>query len=303
MDFENYEKQHNHISGDSIYADCVNHCRSYKQMWVRGDKNATAHECSHGIHAELRNAQSFSFRAPTFDHNGVEILDIVLSDEHIAHAAGLGHQCRLIQPNLEYVRPITGQGINAFYIPKNQYIVLKEPGIRKSSAIKFLPKELREYRYGTYVSGQKAWDGQPLYIFDEWNAYCNGDESALDMAEKGTWDEGFNSDCGLGIVEFVIYSTAIMMSAHRSDNNLDEKLIPFFRWNVNRSMNLVFRIQKFWPWDGREKLYNRLKSDSVGSDMRTFLKDVIKYDLPSKLEDTLEVPEPKPDAEIDFNAF
>jgi hypothetical protein len=55
--FKNYPPVHRIESGNTLYADVINHCRSYKNFIVSGSKISTCHETSHGCSSEIRNSE------------------------------------------------------------------------------------------------------------------------------------------------------------------------------------------------------------------------------------------------------
>ena len=54
--------------------------------------------------------------------------------------------------------------VNGFYVLEGRGVVIEEPNMRKSRVAEFVPQSLRSYRYGTYITGQSAWDDTPLYL-------------------------------------------------------------------------------------------------------------------------------------------
>lgn len=79
------------------------------------------------------------------------------------------------------------QQVNAFYVGYGQAIVLPEP----RTTLERVGKRVTQYRNSTFqlyfVGGLRDWNNQPLYVLDEYSAYVNGSQAAL---ESGHDDHG-----------------------------------------------------------------------------------------------------------------
>jgi hypothetical protein len=244
MNFTKYPATQQIERGNTVYADVVNHCNNYKDFVVNGSISTSVHEITHGINANLRNGA--------------------------IKATSPGGPCRQYVPTL-----VGSERSNAFYVLQDRAIRLKEPNKRKSDCIKFIPTTLRNYRYGTYVAGQQAWDDSPLYIFDEWIAYSNGAANVIQQSKDGTYKDGA-SDYIFGPLEFVVYAAATLMAA----GDLDPLLVEFSNFQFRRVFNIYFEGIKLLPWADADKLYGQLKSGSEANDIRTFLKQKIAFTIP-----------------------
>jgi len=61
---------------------------------------------------------------------------------------------------------------NAFYCLKGKAVILKDPNITIKNVTKYIPSNLKSYRYQLYFVDQlKNWNDMPTYILDEWTAY------------------------------------------------------------------------------------------------------------------------------------
>jgi hypothetical protein len=168
---------------------------------------------------------------------------------------------------------------NAFYILSDRACFVVEPGILKHEATPFVPQSLREFRFGTYVSGQSAWDDTPLYLWDEWNAYINGGEAALDMADAGQWNEGWRDQSG--VIEFVAYGVAVAMAVSENDpgyllSDEGEQFKNMLAYFVERSLEMHRRFAAMSDFQSQtsDDLYEGLRSNSDAAEMRQFLADM-----------------------------
>lgn len=167
---------------------------------------------------------------------------------------------------------------NAFYILSDRACFVVEPGILKHEATPFVPQSLREFRFGTYVSGQSAWDDTPLYLWDEWNAYINGGEAALDMADAGQWNEGWRDQSG--VIEFVAYGLAVGMAVAENDpeylvSDEGEQFKNMLAYFTDRSLDMHRRFAAMSDFQSQtsDDLYDGLRTNSDAAAMRQFLAD------------------------------
>lgn len=142
---------------------------------------------------------------------------------------------------------------NGFYLLEDRGIRLEEPQGRKSDCIKFIPPDMRYGRYGLYVQGQKDWEGNPLYIFDEWVAYLNGAKCMLHYAALGD-TEGRNTDYLFGPIEFCTYGIATLLAHPRQD------IEDFVRWMCAETESLYLKGKDAFSWSDADKCYAQLKS-------------------------------------------
>lgn len=266
-----YPAQHEDVAGDQIYVDCIQHCRSWRQMQEASSKVTTAHECSHGAAAEIRIRSGSPYgilrisKGPQMEAPaGEPAIPRLIKPVAIPHAA---------LHFMTFEGPATAGRFNAFYLTRNQAVKLPEPNCRKRDAVPFIPQGLREYRFQTYVTGQAEWDDMPLYLWDEWVAYVNGADACLDLVKRNEYTEGWR-DIVFGILEFNIYSTAIMMAAHAKDPNTEKALLPFFQWHWKRAWNTFYapELAQF-AFPDQDRLLDRLKGDD-GRAMRGYLENL-----------------------------
>ena len=175
------------------------------------------------------------------------------------------------------IRNSAGSGNNGFYVIDGKGVVVKEPNIRKRDMIKYLPPELRSYRYGTYVTGQNEWDDQPLYIFDEWTAYINGGAVSVEDQQNGNHQSDW-TDAVSGCLDFSIYSIALAMAIKEKDPEYFEsnkQFRNFLYWNLKRARDTydVGSKMKEFTFADQDKLLNNLVSSPAAEGMRKFINE------------------------------
>lgn len=259
MDFLKYPKLHSDESGDSVYADIINHCKSYRSFLVAGNRTTSAHEVTHGINNELRNAHGAEYGIIT-----VNTRPRPYKFSTITHP----RQC------------LANATVNAFYVRQDRAVVLPEPSCRKRDAIEFIPPKLRDNRYQLYVEGQTEWDSQPLYIFDEWIAYGANAACAIDDAKNGR--QKSDTDEVYGVIEFVAYAVGVLMAAD-AHGGLDKNLAAFSAWHLREAFNLFFTGRDLFPFDGQDKIVAALQSAPEWAHQRDFLKARLNFTVPSKV--------------------
>ena len=172
----------------------------------------------------------------------------------------------------------TGGRANAFYCLTDRVALVVEPGIRKADVAPYVPASLRGSRFGTYVTGQTAWDDRPLYIWDEWVAYTNGSEVALGLHRAGQWRYGWR-DAVAGTVEFTAYALAVGAAVEARDPTYfqsNTQFRAFLAWNARRAMTL-FRegaaVESF-RMDAQDALYRALRESPDAEPLRAFARRV-----------------------------
>lgn len=289
--FFEYPSRYPQLDKGTAYDDYVYHALNYQSYLVRGSQTSSAHECSHKTHADIRNARGANYSITV----GRPLYMQGSPENPILVKTALPPTQKIQFHNL---KDFEGERVNAIYCGKNRAITLKEPNIKKSSCIPFLPRVLREYRYTTYIEGQRSWDNEPLYVEDEHGAYINGTLTGLDIIERGGNLEW--TDLALGPLEFNIYITAILMSAEKA-GELYEKLIDFIKWQLIVGFNAFFKARKHFPWDRQDTLLHNLQVHPDGANMRSFMKTILKLEVP---DDAIDPDDPdEPDKELSKDDF
>lgn len=135
-----------------------------------------------------------------------------------------------------YIRIKEGGGrVNAFYVFDSRYITFQEPRVTKSAVAEYIPEEFKDHTlYRMYITGQKAWDDTPLYIFDEWTAYTNG--AVLGKS---------NSEIEYALI-FAFFAMSLIECVEEQDPSYNprEVLLPYVEWNVQRCFDISERFGK-----------------------------------------------------------
>lgn len=166
---------------------------------------------------------------------------------------------------------------NAFYVLGDRAAFVLEPAMRKSDVAAYIPMVLRGSRYATYIEGQTAWDDTPLYIFDEWTAYCNGAEVGIDQVQHGLYD-GQWTDAVSGPLEFSVYAIATAMAVKDKDPAYFASNLQFRRftaWNIQRAMHLfdLGRVMTEFQWADQDAYANTLRTSPDAEALRAFARD------------------------------
>jgi hypothetical protein len=176
-----------------------------------------------------------------------------------------------------YLRNKSGSGVNAFYGLEGRGIIIEEPKIRKSYVNKFVPQNLRSYRYALYLDGQKEWDDSPLYICDEWNAYVLGGKCNVDDVQngryKGAWSDGVS-----GCLDFSIYSIALSMAIQKGDPSYwenNKQFRSFMIWNLREAYKtyMLGRRMEQFKWDKQDALLKEFLTSASAELMRKFVRE------------------------------
>ena len=145
---------------------------------------------------------------------------------------------------------------NAFYLFNDKAYKCTEPNLRKSDAAQYIHSQLRYSRFKTYITGQTAWDDQPLYIMDEWNAYIAGAECAIEISKKGI-NQNKGTDISFGPIEFLIYSCGLILAIKKKDPRFFEKELDFMgfvRYQRDRALSAATEANSIYPWNATAKL-------------------------------------------------
>lgn len=128
-----------------------------------------------------------------------------------------------------------GNRVNAFYVGGGMAVVLKEPGVQLRTVAGYVSPELRNSTYKLYFIEQaQHWNNEPLYVLDEWSAYCNGSQAARELGcdphgthERAIWFCHF-ADCVVKAVR-----------EHDPDYTQLQDLTEFVEWQKARAKKLA----------------------------------------------------------------
>lgn len=174
-----------------------------------------------------------------------------------------------------------GVRVNGFYALEGRGVIIEEPGIKMSHAVKFVPENLRSYRWNLYMVQQlRDWNDTPLYICDEWNAYVLGGMCGVDDVKKGKHKEGW-SDGVSGCLDFSIITVGLAMAVKENDPNYwnsKPQFNNFVIWNLKRANETYLaghRMEQF-KWEKQDKLLKEFLFSESGEPMRRFIKEELE---------------------------
>ncbi|MBY0369286.1 hypothetical protein K2X33_01280 [bacterium] len=174
---------------------------------------------------------------------------------------------------------------NYFYLGDGQGVLIQEADgtdkglFQKAHVAEYVPKSLRDHRYGLYVVGMRNWNDRPSYLLDELAAYTIGAETAVELIRAGKWRESGNIDEVKGAMEFVTYGIAMLQAnrdyyARGGRNLFEEKpeLVQVVRHLSERAVK-VFRegnqIRNFQGF-GQQQLWENFKNSPDAQGLRDF---------------------------------
>jgi len=194
-----------------------------------------------------------------------------------ANALTAGHETSHgIHAHLRNYENTTGTRANAFYVLGNKAAFVTEPNIRKSDIKSRIATPLRGPRYQLYLVQQTAWDDTPLYVFDEWNAYINGAEVAIDQVTNGLYTAGW-TDAVMGPLEFTAYAIATAKTISELDPQYFASNVQFKRftaWNIKRAMGLYEqgRVMSQFMWADQDAYAVKLRTGAEAEPLRQFAR-------------------------------
>jgi hypothetical protein len=181
-----------------------------------------------------------------------------------------------IHAHLRNYKNTTGKKANAFYVLADKAALVIEPNMYKSEMASYVPQSLRGFRYGTYITGQTAWDDTPLYVWDEWNAYVNGAEVGVNRVKEGLWKEGWRDQSGN--LEFVVYAMALAQAVADKDPgyfSTYKQFREFLMWNTERAMALFHEHQNMPEFTSSDvgAYHQTFKTSADAEALRKFIRD------------------------------
>ncbi|MCB9560054.1 MAG: hypothetical protein H6708_06560 [Kofleriaceae bacterium] len=169
--------------------------------------------------------------------------------------------------------------VNGFYVLRDRAVILLEPPVSKTEVGPRVPASLRGHRYDLYIAHQEGWNDRPLYVLDEWSAYCNGAAVDIDRAQRGLTHRGFVvTDAIMGPLEFGVYAIAVVRAvAEVAPDYLRDhpELAAFVAWNLRRAMGLyrLGRAITELAWTDADTYLDALRTGDDAADLRGFVRD------------------------------
>jgi hypothetical protein len=166
--------------------------------------------------------------------------------------------------------------VNGFYVLEGRGVIIEEPNIKKSQVNKFVPENLKSYRWKTYFVSQDYWEDRPLYIMDEWSAYIIGGKSCVQDYKSGIYKDGW-TDGVSGCLDFSIYTLALCMAIKEHDPeywNNNKQFKSFVFWQLNEAYKTFMEGRKIdsFKWDKQDFLLKELINSPEGEPFRKMLE-------------------------------
>jgi len=124
---------------------------------------------------------------------------------------------------------------NAFYVGGSKCFIIDEPQVTLAIVSQYVPSEHRNRYFQTYLlDSRRNWNREPLYILDEWTAYCNGCEFAHASGRNPSSDQ-------TALRSFIHYVSAVLQATEKHDPNYPQmdQLREFICWQMNRTAKLL----------------------------------------------------------------
>lgn len=176
------------------------------------------------------------------------------------------------------------------YVGYDKAVKIKQPKFKITDVANMVPSSLQKGRFKLYlIDQQKGWDNEPVYLWDEWVAYCNGLEAGIEMVNKKLLSPPKDTRCdyGFSVIEFSVYATYVAMAQKKHDSDYDNKqMLEFLAWNLERSMTLYKESQKiyYFTWDKDEYL-NHIRTSDDAAPFREFIIKTYGEEWASKVFD------------------
>lgn len=223
------------------------------------------HESTHGLNAQVRNGEirmleqlQISFPHAQF---GMPEPDNYL----LPRPATLGERVATAMAMDEVVPFKVYRGdINGFYVLEGRGVQLQEPAFKLNDVANAVPSSLQGMSFQLYLRQQQQyWNGQPLYVLDEWAAYTNGLTCAL-QGSDGTYSDTLQA------VEFMGYAWCLLKLAADKGHSQFDDLRNFIAWQSARVRGLYDQTK------GNGQL-SSAKTDShlatlLGSELKDFMQ-------------------------------
>lgn len=181
----------------------------------------------------------------------------------------------------------------AFYC-LNDIAFLLEPteSTRLTHAAQFVPKELMGDAYQHYMVEQRfphpkfpgslGWDGEPLYIFDEFSAYINGTECIVELIKSGNFvvtDDTYRPTLGK-VLQFAGYSSAVIAAIITYERGYDiSPVVEFWNYQYKRALGLLAESNKLRHRKLYDAEHDKILDRFVNSKLSRYItKDKIRED-------------------------
>lgn len=172
------------------------------------------------------------------------------------------------------------------YVLQSRLCVLDHPRVKLSDVARAVPRSLRGDVYNLYLTqAQQWWNNEPLYVFDEWVAYCNGTAAIMDLDEKGLLRRGdryYGADLEK-VIQFVGYALVVAQVGHEklsTERPNKQRFKVFTQWHIERSMRLYLSGRKSRVIDPSkaDETLRSLRQSPDATDLREFSRSFFGED-------------------------
>jgi hypothetical protein len=135
-----------------------------------------------------------------------------------------------------------GANYNAFYCLNTSVAIFRTPRFRKSQIAQFIPAEVQQTKtFKLYVTGQRAWDDDPTYIFDEWVAHINAVIAYKELRKSGqvNMPESEGQHEATNAILLTIFSNAVLQATLAYDPQFVDLdvMADFVGYNIQRTVD------------------------------------------------------------------
>jgi hypothetical protein len=141
-------------------------------------------------------------------------------------------------------------------------------------------RQLSASRYNLYLVEQaRSWTNT-LYFFDEWNAYVGTTRSAVEIQRAGRWNPADNADPIEGLVDFMYYCSASILSIKNVDPQYlatNKQFKATYAMIMEESVKWMNEARKESIWSGSKawiKMQN-FQTAADGANVRKAIKDLM----------------------------
>lgn len=235
-------------------------------IYADADRVTHAHETTHGINSDLR--QAFGRSGATFEEASISC------EINRKHTAKGRHYF------IDVFKHAAG-GINAFYCLGDKACIIQEPNVKIQEVARSVPKSLRGGVYDLYLIRQaQSWGDTPLYLCDEWMGYSNGSACGIDLAERGLWGSTPRAETIAYMLEFNVYVLTLAYVIGKSGSYDDKQFQFFVNWNWNRTMLLLQESKKYTAFSSGEHDEYMQRFQKDGGTIYDYAQKFLKNDIP-----------------------
>lgn len=181
------------------------------------------------------------------------------------------------------MRNLTSQHDGFFYLDNGKGLYVDEPKENLKDVKNHIGQSFRSMassRYDLYLVDQASSWPNTLYLFDEWNAYVATTRSAVEIKKAGQWDPSTNSDPIEGLVDFMYFCSASIISIKNIDAEYlvtNKQFKAAFAMIMEESVKWMNEAKKdpLWTNSGAWAKMNNFQTASDGAEVRQAVKDLM----------------------------